>query len=53
MAEAKMLMEIAKIKAYTEYPPMIEALLNYVADSDGNLDPLETEMKDKIMRAIT
>ncbi len=53
MAEAKMLMEIAKIKMYTEYPPMIEALLNYVADSDGNLDPLETEMKNKIMRAIT
>ncbi len=53
MAEAKILMEVAKIKAYSEYPPMIEALLNYVSDSDGNLDPLETEMKDKIMKAIT
>jgi tellurite resistance protein len=53
MTEAKMLMEIAKIKVYNEYPPMIEALLTYVAQSDGDLDPLEIEMKDKIMKAIT
>jgi tellurite resistance protein len=53
MIEAKMLMEIAKIKVYNEYPPMIEALLTYVAQSDSDLDPLETEMKDKIMKAIT
>jgi tellurite resistance protein len=53
MIEAKMLMEIAKIKVYNEYPPMVEALLTYVAQSDSDLDPLETEMKDKIMKAIT
>ncbi|MCK5903555.1 MAG: hypothetical protein KAG28_10465 [Cocleimonas sp.] len=52
MAEAKMLMEIGKIKAYNEYPPMIEGLVDYVAQSDGNLGALEMEMKDKIMKAV-
>ena len=49
---AKLLSEIAKLKPYPEYPPMIEALINIVSESDGNLDPLETEMKEKILTAV-
>jgi len=52
LAVAKLLSEIGKVKPYPEYPPMIENLLTYIAESDGNLDPLETEMKDKILSAI-
>ena len=52
LAEARMLSEIAKIKNYPEYPPMIEALMEHVANSDGNLDPLEEQMQRKIMKVI-
>jgi len=52
MAEAKMLSEIGKIRAYPEYPPMIEVLIDHVAQSDGNWGKDEIEMKDRIMRAI-
>ncbi len=52
LAIAKLLSEIGKIKNYPEYPPMIENLLDYIAQSDGNIDPLETEMKTKILAAI-
>jgi len=52
LAEAKMLSEIGKVKSHTEYPPMIEALVEYIANSDGNLDPLEIEMQEKIVKAI-
>jgi len=48
----KLLSEIGKLKPYPEYPPMIEALINIVSESDGSLDPLETEMKEKILMAI-
>jgi ribonucleoside-diphosphate reductase alpha chain len=52
LAEAKMLGEIGKIKPYPEYPPMVETLIEYIANSDNNLDPLEVEMQNKIMKAI-
>ncbi len=49
---AKLLSEIAKIKPYPEYPVMIENLLDYIANSDGHVDPLEIEMKNKILQAV-
>jgi len=49
---AKLLSEISAIKPYPEYPPMRENLLEYLATADGHLDPLETEMKNKISAAI-
>jgi tellurite resistance protein len=52
LAEAKMLSEIGKIKSYSEYPPMIEALIDHIANVDGNLDPLEVAMQEKIVKAI-
>jgi hypothetical protein len=52
LAEAKMLGEIGKIKPYPEYPPMVETLIEYIANSDNNLDPLEVEMQNKIMKAV-
>jgi len=52
MMEAKLLSELGKMKAYPEYPPMIEALIAHIANSDGNLDPLEVEMQNKILGAI-
>jgi tellurite resistance protein len=52
MAEARMLSEIGKIKAYSEYPPMIEALIGHIAQSDGNWGKEEIEMKEKIMKAV-
>ena len=52
MMEAKLLSELAKMKSYPEYPPMIEALIAHIAQSDGNLDPSEVEMQKKILSAI-
>ena len=52
LAEARMLSEIAKIKNYPEYPPMIESLMEYVANSDGQLDPLEEAMQRKIIKVL-
>lgn len=52
MMEAKLLSELGKMKAYPEYPPMIEALIEHIANSDGNLDPLEVEMQNKILGSI-
>lgn len=52
LAIAKLLSEIGKVKPYPEYPPMIENLLDYISQSDGKLDPLELEMKGKILSAI-
>jgi len=52
METAKLLSEIGKIKPYPDYPPMIEALIDILAESDGNVDPLEIEMKNKILNAI-
>ena len=49
---AKLLSEVGKIKPYPEYPPLIENLLDYISEADGNVDPLETEMKNKILSAI-
>jgi len=50
--EAKLLSELTKMKAYPEYPPMIEALIAHIAQSDGNLDQSEIEMQNKILSAI-
>ena len=52
LMEAKLLSELSKMKAYPEYPPMIEALINHIAQSDGNLDATEVEMQKKILSAI-
>jgi tellurite resistance protein len=52
IAVAKLIGEIAKIKEYPDYPPMIETLLEYVANSDGNLAKEEKEMMDKILSHI-
>ncbi|MDQ7046941.1 MAG: hypothetical protein Q9M39_04735 [Sulfurovum sp.] len=52
LMEAKLLSELAKMKAYPEYPPMIEALIAHIAQSDGNLDSTEVEMQKKILDAI-
>ncbi|MBL0721406.1 MAG: hypothetical protein JJV88_02365 [Sulfurovum sp.] len=52
MMEAKLLSELGKMKAYPEYPPMIEALIAHIAQSDGHLDPTEIEMQKKILSAI-
>jgi tellurite resistance protein len=52
IAEARMLSELGKIKAYPEYPPMVEALIEHIANSDGKVDPLETAMQEKILKAI-
>jgi tellurite resistance protein len=49
---AKLLSEVAKVKPYPEYPPMIENLLDYISESDGNICELEEEMKRKILRAL-
>jgi tellurite resistance protein len=49
---AKLLSEIGKLKPYPEYPPMIEALVNIISEADGDLDPLETQMKEKILGVI-
>ena len=49
---AKLLADISKIKPYSEYHSLIENLLDHIAESDGNYDPLEKEMKDKIIRAM-
>ena len=49
---AKLLSEIGKIKPYPEYPPMIENLLDYISQADGDVDPLEEEMKERILSAI-
>jgi hypothetical protein len=49
---AKLLSEIGKIKPYTEYPPMIETLLEYLAKAKKRVDPLEVDMKNKILGAI-
>ncbi|SHO80752.1 hypothetical protein MNB_SV-15-401 [hydrothermal vent metagenome] len=52
LAEAKLLSEISKMKAYPEYPPMIEALVNHIAQADGHLDDTEKDMLNKILGAI-
>jgi RNA processing factor Prp31 len=52
LMEAKLLSELGKIKAYPEYPPMIEALIAHIAQSDGHLDATEEQMQKKILDAI-
>jgi len=52
LLEAKLLSELSKMKSYPEYPPMIEALIAHIAQSDGNLDASEEEMQRKILGAI-
>jgi RNA processing factor Prp31 len=52
LMEARLLSEISNMKAYPEYPPMIEALINHIANSDGILDKSEEDMVKKIIGAI-
>lgn len=52
LMEAKLLSELSKMKAYPEYPPMIEALIAHIAQSDNNFDATEVEMQKKILGAI-
>jgi tellurite resistance protein len=53
LAEAKLISELSKMKAYPEYPPMIEALVNHIANADGHLDETEIEMQKKILTAVS
>jgi RNA processing factor Prp31 len=52
LTEAKLISELSKMKAYPEYPPMIEALVNHIAQADGYLDDTEKDMMNKILSAI-
>ena len=52
MAIAKLLAEVSKVKDYPNYVVMIENLLDYVAESDGNFDQTEKEMKQKILDSL-
>ena len=52
IAVAKLLGELAKVKEYPEYATMIENLLSYLAEVDGNVAKEEVEMQDKILSAI-
>ena len=49
---AKLLSEIGKVKPYPEYPPMIENLLDYISEADGNICQEEVEMKAKIISSL-
>ena len=48
IATSKLLGDIAKVKDYPEYIPMIKNLLDYIAQADGDFSPEEQVMKDKI-----
>ena len=50
---AKLLGDIAKIKAYPEYVPMIKNIIDFVSNSDGASSDVENEMKQKILEAIS
>lgn len=52
IAIAKLLGEVARIKEYPEYCAMVENLLAYIAESDGNTDPSEVEMQNKIIACM-
>ena len=52
LLEAKLLLELSKMKTYPEYIQMIEALIAHIAQSDGNLDQTEVEMQKKILSCI-
>jgi tellurite resistance protein len=45
---AKLLGDIAKVKEYPDYVPMIKNLLDYIAQADNDFSPEEEEMKKKI-----
>ncbi len=49
---AKLVGDIAKIKQYPEYAPMIFALLDYVAKSDGDISSEELAMKKNIESSL-
>ncbi len=53
LTEAKLLSELSKMQAYPEYPPMIEALVNHIANIDEHLDETEVQMQKKILAAIS
>jgi tellurite resistance protein len=50
---AKLLGDIAKIKDYPEYVPMIKNLLDYIAQSDGDFSAEEKAMKEKIYDTLS
>ena len=52
MTIAKLLSECSKVKDYPQYVVMIQNLLNYIANSDGNFDDSEKEMKQKILDSL-
>jgi len=49
---SKLLGDIAKVKEYPEYVPMIKNLLDYIAQADGDFSPEEQVMKDKIFNIL-
>ena len=49
----KLIQDIGRIREHKEYIPMIENLLDYIANVDGHLDPLEIQMKEKILKSLS
>jgi len=47
-----LLMDIEKIKEYQGYPQMIKTLLDYIMEADGNIDPKEIDMKNRILKVL-
>jgi len=50
---SKLLGDIAKVKEYPEYVPMVRNLLDYIAQADNSSDESESEMKKKILDALS
>jgi tellurite resistance protein len=50
---AKLLGDIAKVKEYPQYAPMIRNLIDYLSSSDGEQSSDEIEMKNRILETIS
>jgi tellurite resistance protein len=50
---AKLLGDIAKVKEYPEYVPMIRNLIDYISASDGDSTPDEVEMQKRILETLS
>ncbi len=49
----KLLGDVAKVKAYPEYPPMVINLIEYLASVDGNISEEEIAMKKKLVETLS
>lgn len=50
---AKILGNISLVKDNAQYKQSIIAVLDHIAGADGNVDPSEVEMKNKIIQALS